>query len=209
MKLYYAQGTCSFAPHVALREAGLDFELVRMDMKTGALDSGGHIDDVNDKGYVPVLELDDGRRLTEASVILQYIADQKPESGLAPPAGTMERYRLQELLNFIGMEIHKIYWPLFHAGADVENQKAKEKLGKSFTWIEKKLGDRPYLLGDTFTIADAYLLTTLNWARAAGIDLTAWPRLMAYRSSLRERPAVQAALEAEGLLRRPPARAGK
>ncbi len=202
MKLYYAQGTCSFAPHVALREAGLPFDLVRMDMKTGALDAGGTITDVNDKGYVPVLELDDGRRLTEVSAILQFIADQKPESGLAPPAGSFDRYRLQEWLNFIGMEIHKIYWPLFHAGTDVENQKAKEKLGRSFTWIQQKLGDQPFLMGGTFTVADAYLVTTLNWARAAGIDLTPWPKLVEFRTRGRERPAVVAALEAEGLLKR-------
>ena len=202
MKLYYAQGTCSFAPHVALREAGLPFDLVRMDMKTGALDAGGSIADVNDKGYVPVLELDDGQRLSEVSAILQYIADQKPESGLAPRAGSFERYRLQEWLNFVGMEIHKIYWPLFHAGTDVENQKAKEKLGRSFTWIEQKLGDKPFLMGETFTVADAYLVTTLNWSRAAGIDLAPWPKLVELRTRVRERPAVMAALEAEGLLRR-------
>lgn len=205
MKLYYAQGTCSHAPHIALREAGLPFTLVRFDMKTRALDDGAAIADVNPKGYVPVLELDSGERLTEVAAVLQYVADQRPESGLAPPAGTMARYHLQEWLSFIGMEIHKIYWPLFHDGAEGENDKARDKLGRSFGLVEGVLEGRPFLMGDTFTVADAYLVTTLNWARLAGIDLARWPRLAAYRNRVRERPAVQAALEAEGLLKRKPA----
>jgi glutathione S-transferase len=202
MKLYYATATCSHAPHIALREAGLPFTLVRMDMKTGALDDGRHISAVNDKAYVPVLELDGGERLTEAAVILQYIADQRPESGLAPAAGTMARYRLQEWLNFVATEIHKIYWPLFHDGTDAEKEQARARLGTAFAWVEKRLGPGPYVTGETFTVADAYLVTTLNWARAAGIDLARWPALAAYRTRVRERPAVVAALEAEGLLRK-------
>jgi len=202
MKLYYATGTCSLAPHIALREAGLPFTLVRYDMKAAKLDDGGSLGDVNGKGLVPVLELDDGDRLTEVSAVLQYIADQRPELGLAPAAGTMARYHLQEWLNFIATEIHKIYWPLFHDGADVENQKARAKLGTSFDWVEKKLADRQYLMGDAFTVADAYLVTVLNWARAAGIDLEPWKNLVAYRKRVRDRPAVIAALEAEGLLKR-------
>lgn len=202
MKLYYATGTCSHAPHIALREAGLPFSLVRFDMKTQKLEDGSDITPVNEKGYVPVLELDDGQRLTEVSVVLQYVADRVPGKNLAPAAGTMERYRLQEWLNFIGMEIHKIYWPLFHDGAEVEMTKAREKLSRSFAWTEKKLGDRPFLSGDSFSIADAYLVTVLNWQRAGGIDPAAWPKLAAYRNRIRERPAVMAALEAEGLLRR-------
>jgi glutathione S-transferase len=202
MKLYYAMGTCSHAPHIALREAGLSFQLVRFDMKSGALDDGGRIEDVNDKLYVPVLELDSGERLTEVAAILQWIADARPDARLAPAAGTMARYRLQEWLSFIGMEIHKIYWPLFHDGAEVENRKALEKLGRSFAWTERKLGDGPFLMGEVFTVADAYLVTVLNWARPAKIDLTQWPKLADYRGRVRERPAVAAALEAEGLLRR-------
>lgn len=205
MKLYYATGTCSHAPHIALREAGLQFDLVRYDMKNHALDGGGALSDVNPKGYVPVLELDSGERLTEVAAILQYIADRKPESGLAPAAGTMERYRLQEWLSFVGMEVHKIYWPLFHDGAEAENEKAREKLGRSFSLIEGVLAQRPFLMGDTFTVADAYLVTTLNWARLGGIDLARWPRLAEYRNRIRERPGVMAALEAEGLLKRKPA----
>jgi glutathione S-transferase len=202
MKLYYATGTCSLAPHIALREAGLPFTLVRYDMKSGKLEDGGSLADVNGKALVPVLELDDGERLTEVAVLLQYIADQKPELGLAPAAGTMARYRLQEWLNFIATEIHKIYWPLFHDGAQVENDKARAKLGASFSWVEQRLGDRPYLMGDAFTVADAYLVTVLNWARAGGIDLDPWPKLAAFRKQVRDRPAVVAALEAEGLLKR-------
>lgn len=202
MKLYYATGTCSLAPHIALREAELPFELVRFDMKSGRLEDGRPIEDVNDKGFVPVLELHDGTRLTEVAVVLQYIADRVPEKSLAPAAGTMERYRVQEWLNFVATEIHKIYWPLFHQGTDVENQKAREKLGRSFAWVNGKLEGRSFLMGDTFTIADAYLVTVLNWARPGGIDLTPWPGLLSYRSRIRQRPAVTAALEAEGLLKK-------
>ncbi len=201
MKLYYATATCSHAAHIALREAGLPFTLVRYDMKRGELEGGGRITDVNEKGYVPVLELDDGQRLTEVAVVLQYIADLAPERALAPPAGTMERYRLIEWLNFLATEVHKIYWPLFHDGAEVENVKAREKLGRSFAWLERNLADRPFLLGQTFTVADAYLVTVLNWTRAAAIDIAQWPVLKDYRLRIRERPAVAAALEAEGLKR--------
>jgi glutathione S-transferase len=204
MKLYYAAGTCSHAPHIALREAGLPFALVRFDMKSRLLEDGRRLEEVNDKGFVPVLELDDGQRLTEVAAVLQYIADRKPELGLAPPAGTMERYRLAEWLNFIGTEIHKAYWPIFHDGTDVEKDKARAKLARSFGWVEERLGARPFLLGDRFTVADAYLLTVLNWTKAAGVDAEGWPRLKEYRARLRERPAVIAALEAEGLRRRPP-----
>lgn len=201
MKLYYSPGTCSHAPHIALREVGADFALVRYDIKRRHLEGGGSIEDVNDKGVVPVLELDDGQRLTEVSAILQYIADRAPDSGLAPAAGTMERYRLIEWLNFIATEIHKPFWPTFHQSEEVEKTAAREKLTKSFTWVEGKLGDRAVLLGDRFTVADAYFLTVLNWTKVVGLDVAAWPRLAAYRKRLRERPAVAAALDAEGLKR--------
>jgi glutathione S-transferase len=204
MKLYYAQATCSHAPHIALREAGLPFTLVRFDKKSGLLEDGRPITAANPKGYVPVLELDDGTRLTEVAAILQYIADRAPASRgqIAPPAGSMERYRLVEWLHFLGMEIHKIYWPLFHDGAEIENSKAREKLGRSFTWTEQQLGAKPFLMGDTFTVADAYLVTLLNWAKPGGIDLAAWPHLRDYRLRIRERPAVHAALDAEGLIKK-------
>ena len=205
MKLYYAMATCSHAPHIALREAGLPFTLVRFDMKGRGLDGGGRLEDVNEKGFVPVLELDDGQRLTEVAVVLQYIADLAPQAGLAPAAGTMERYRLMEWLNFIATEIHKIYWPLFHDGTEVENQKAREKLSRSFAFVEKRLGQGPWLMGQQFTVADAYLVTVLNWARAGGIDLAQWPQLKAFRDRARARPAVAAAMEAEGMTRKAPA----
>ncbi len=200
MKLYYATAACSFAPHVILRELGLPFTLVRFDIPTQKLEGGGRLEDVNEKGYVPVLELDDGERLTEVAVILQFLADRKPELGLAPPAGTMARYRLQEWLNFLATEIHKPYWPLFH-GPEVEKAGAREKLERRFSWVEAKLGDKPFLMGDHFTVADAYLLTLINWMRPAGLDGNRWPKLKAYRSRLRDRPSVHAALEAEGLLK--------
>jgi len=202
MKLYYAFATCSHAPHIALREAGLPFELVRFDMKARALDGGAKLEDVNEKGFVPVLELDDGQRLTEVAVILQYIADLAPEKRLAPRFGTMERYRLMEWLNFIATEVHKAYWPLFHDGAEVENTKAREKLGRNFTLIEKRLGKGPWLMGEQFNVADAYLITVLNWTRAAAIDLGQWPGLKEYLGRGRKRPAVVTAMEAEGMLRK-------
>lgn len=201
MKLYFATATCSLSAHMALREAGLTFDLVRFDMKTRLLADGRPLEAVNDKGYVPVLELDDGTCLTEVAAILQYVADQVPERHLAPPPGSFERYRLIEWLSFLGMEVHKIFWPLFHDGAEVENTHAREKLARSFTWIEKHLGDQPFLMGSTFTVADCYLTTVLNWTKAAGIDLDRWPALKAYRLRLRARPAIAAALEAEGLKR--------
>ncbi len=201
MKLYYATATCSHAPHIALREAGLDFELVRFDMKSGALEGGGDLASINPKGYVPVLELDDGQRLTEVAAILQYIADRVPERQLAPPAGTMARYRLIEWLHFLGMEIHKIYWPIFHGAPDDEKDRAREKLGRSFSYVEAQLGDQPFLMGDTFTVADAFLVTVLNWTKPGGIDLARWPGLRSYRTRVRERVAVGAAMDAEGMRR--------
>jgi glutathione S-transferase len=202
MKLYYFPAACSLAPHIALREVGLPFALVRLDTKTGELEGGGRIEDVNEKGLVPVLELDDGERLTEVSAVLQYIADRKPELGLAPAAGTMARYRLAEWLNFIATELHKIYWPLFHDGADVEKDNARAKLARGFDFVDRRLGDGPFLMGPTFTVADAYLLVVLNWMKPGGLDADRWPRLKEYRARLRERPSVAAALEAEGLMRR-------
>jgi len=201
MKLVYFPGACSLAPHVTLREAGLPFTLVKFDRDTHALEGGGRLEDVNDKGYVPVLVLDDGQRLTEAAVVCQYIADQRPETGLAPRPGTMARYRLQEWLNFLATEIHKAYWPLFH-GAEAEKPTAREKLDRRFTWTQERLGPQPFLMGDTFTVADAYLLTMVNWMRPAGLDPTRWPGLKEYRARLSQRPSVRAALEAEGLLKR-------
>ena len=201
MKLYYAPATCSLSAHIALREAELPFSLVRYDMKQRTLDNGETLLDINEKGYVPVLEISDGQRLTEVAAVLQYIADRVPERGLAPPYGSIERYRLMEWLNFIGTEVHKIYWPLFHDGAEIEKSNAREKLSRSLSFLEQKLGDQSFLMGATFTVVDAYLVTVLNWTKPAGIDLKQWPRLFDYRLRLRARPAVAAALVAEGLSR--------
>jgi len=202
MKLYYAKATCSLAVHMALREAGLSFTLSKYDMKSGLLDDGRRLLEVNPKGFVPVLELDGGERLTEVSVVLQYIAEQNPASGLLPPAGSLARYRVQEWLNFIATEIHKAHWPIFHDGAELEVQKAHEKLARNYAWVEEQLGEKLYLTGEQCTVADLYLGVTLNWARAAKIDLARWPGLVALRDRVRARPAVQAAMEAEGLIKK-------
>ncbi len=202
MKLYFAPATCSLAPHIALREADVQFTLVRYDMKDGKLEDGRPLTEVNPKGYVPVLELDDGARLTEVAAILQYIGDQRPDLGLAPPSGTLLRYRLQEWLNYLASEIHKSFWPFFHADCEPEKPFAQARLEKRLTWLAAQLGDRPFLMGTTFTVADPYLLTMLNWTKPAGFDLSRWPALKAYRSRLSDRPSVQAALEAEGLRRK-------
>jgi len=201
MKLYYMQGACSLAPHIALRELGTDFKLVRFDRKEQTLEGDGKLEDVNPKGYVPVLELDNGERLTEVPAVLQYIADQAQQSRLAPPFGTFERYRLQEWLNYLSSEVHKSFWPFFHSGCDSEKPNQRERLLSRFQWIENSLGDKPFLMGGNFTVADAYLLTMLNWLRPAGFDIAPWPKLKAYRARLRERPSVRAALEAEGLVK--------
>jgi glutathione S-transferase len=202
MKLYYMPGACSLAAHISLREAGLPFTLVRYNKETQVLDSGQRLEDVNEKGYVPVLELDNGERLTEASAVLPYIADQHPASGLAPPAGTWERYQLQEWLNFLSSEVHKSFWPFFHGGCEAERPNQTERLLQRFGWIERKLDGNAFLMSDTFTVADAYLLTMLNWLRPAGFDLGQWPHLKDYRARVSQRPSVQTALEAEGFKKR-------
>jgi glutathione S-transferase len=202
MRLYYAAGTCSLAAHIALREAELPFTLVRFDIPSGKLEDGRRIEEVNDKGYVPVLELDDGERLTEVAAVLQYIGDRRPDKGLTPPVGSMARYRLIELLSFIGTEVHKVHWPLFHGGAEIENTKARDKLTTRYDWLEARMAPGKFALGDTFTVADAFLVTVLNWMKAAGLDPTRWPRAAEYRLRMRERPSVMSSLDAEGLLRR-------
>jgi glutathione S-transferase len=198
MKLYFSPGACSLSPHIVLREAGLPFQLEKVDLRTHKTASGGDYYAVNPKGYVPALELDDGQILTEGATIVQYIADKNPESKLAPPAGTMERYRLQEWLNFIATELHKGYSPLFKSSSsDDLKQAQKEALGRRFDYTTRRLENRPYLMGDTFTVADAYLFTILNWSKGVNIDLGRWPALRAYMDRASSRPAVRAAMEAE------------
>lgn len=202
MKLYFAPGACSLSPHIALREAGIPFTLVKTDTKTKKIEGGGDYLAINSKGYVPAIEIDNGQVLTEGPAIVQFIADLKPESNLAPKAGTLERYRLQEWLNFITSELHKGFSPLFSPDTPAEmKETVKKKLGQRFDWIVAQLGDKPYLTGDTFTIADGYLFTVLNWGQWVGVDLAAWPALKAYHARVASRPSVVEALKAEGLMK--------
>ncbi len=202
MKLYFSPGACSLSPHIALLEAGLPFTLIKTDTKTKKIDGGGDFLAVNSKGYVPVIEMDNGQVLTEGPAIVQYIADQKPESNLAPKAGTLERYRLQEWLNFITSEVHKGFSPLFGPDTPAEYKEiAKKKLGARFDWISAQLNGKPYLTGDTFTVADAYLFTVINWGQWVGIDLANWPVLKDFHARVAARPSVQQAMKAEGLVK--------
>ena len=200
MKLYYSPGACSLSPHIALREAGLPFDLVKVDTKTHTFDGGGDFYSVNAKGYVPVLELDGGERLTEGPAIVQYIADKKPDSGLAPKAGTIERVRLQEWLNFLTSEIHKGFSPLFSPETPEDYKPvARKRLAGRFDWLSKQLDGRQYLVGDHFSVADGYLFVLLGWTNFVGMKLEDWPVLKAWRDNIAKRPAVHAALKAEGL----------
>lgn len=202
MKLYYSPAACSLSPHIVLREAGLPVELVKVSTKTHQLADGGDFYAINSKGYVPVLEWDDGERLTEGPAIVQWIADQAPDKGLAPPAGTRERARLQEWLNFITSEVHKGFTPLFMPTASDEMKAAaKAAVERRLAWVEEQLEGRDYLLGKDFSVADAYLFTVASWGQYVGIDVKQWPRLAAYLQRVAARPAVQAALQAEGLLK--------
>ena len=200
MKLYFSPGACSLASHITLLEAGLGFVADKVDMRTRQTSGGIDFKTINPKGYVPALELDDGEVLSEGPAILQYLADQKPGAQLAPPAGTLARYRLMEWLTFIGTELHKGFGPLLRPGtADDVKTQARDKLGQRLAYVAQYLSSRQHLVGDHFTVADAYLYTVLTWARAGGIDLAAWPVLVAYRDRIQQRPAVQAARRAEGL----------
>jgi len=202
MKLYYSPGACSLSPHIVLAEAGLPFEAVLASTKTHKLQDGTDYYGINPKGYVPLLELDNGERLSEGPVIVQYIADLAPASKLAPAAGTMARYRLQEWLNFITSEIHKSFTPLFTPGTPEETKATyKARLSTRFSYVNDQLAGKPYLMGDDFTVADAYLFTVANWARNVGPDFSALPNLVAYMARVAARPAVQAAMKAEGLLK--------
>ena len=202
MKLYYSPGACSLSPHIAFREAGVPVTLVKASTKTHELDDGTDYYTINPKGYVPLLELDNGERLSEGPAIVQYLADQNPASGLAPAAGTMARYRLQEWLNFITSEIHKQFGPMFVQNTPAEYKEIlKDKLGKRFDWLSEQLEGKDYLMGKQFTVADAYLFTVLRWSGFVGIDLVKWPVLAAYVARVAARPKVQEALAAEGLVK--------
>lgn len=204
MKLYYSPGACSLSPHITLLEAGLKATLVKVDTKTHKLAGGEDFYAINGKGYVPVLELDDGRRLTEGPAIVQYLADLRPESRLVPPAGSFERYRLQEWLNFITSELHKQYGPFFAPNTPAEYKSIlRDKLRSRLEWLAGRLGGNDYLLGSQFTVADAYLYTILRWSPFVDIDLAKWPVVAAYKARVEARPHVREALLAEGLIKEP------
>jgi glutathione S-transferase len=202
VKLYFSPGACSLSPHIVLRESGLPFELEQVNLQSKKLKSGGDFLEVNPKGQVPVLKLDNGDILTEGPAIVQYIADQKPESGLAPKAGTIERYHVQEWLNFITSELHKSFTPLFKPNTPAEYaQISKENLANRFGFLDKELGKRQYLTGDRFTVPDAYAFTVVGWSKYKDIDLARWPNLKGYMDRVAARPKVQEAMKAEGLLK--------
>jgi glutathione S-transferase len=200
MKLYFAPGACSLSPHIVMREAGANYELEQVNNQEKKTKSGVDYWTVNPKGQVPVLEFDNGERLTEGPVIVQWIADQNPGAGLIPPTGKPERYRVQEWLNFITSELHKSFGPIFRPTTpDAYKTISKENLGKRFDWLDKELSGKQYLMGNQFSVADAYLYTVLRWTSRIGIDLAKWPNLKAYVDRVGARPKVQEALKAEGL----------
>jgi glutathione S-transferase len=203
MQLYFAPGACSLASHITAREAGLPIELKRADTKTKKLEDGSDYFAINSKGAVPALKLDNGQVLTEGVVIMQYLADSAPESNLAPKNGSLERYRVQEWLNYITSEVHKSFSPLWTASNDqAVKDYALTNLKKKFDWINTQLAGKKYLTGDTFTVADAYLFTVVNWVNFLNIDLTPWPVLKDFQARVAARPKVQEAMEAEGLTKK-------
>ena len=202
MKLYYSPGACSLSPHIALHEAGLAYTPVLASTKSHKLQDGTDYYTINPLGYVPLLELDSGERLREGPAIVQYIADQVPDKQLAPANGTLARYRLQEWLTFIGTELHKGFSPLFNP-ATPEDYKpmVREKLLSRLTWVDGQLAGKQYLMGEQFTVADGYLFTVTNWTKPTNVDISGLANLAAYRERVGARPAVQAAMKAEGLLK--------
>ena len=202
MKLYYLTGACSLASAISLLEAGLKFELVKVDRKTRKAADGLDFDEVNPKGYVPALALDNGDVLTENVAVLQYIADRNPAAKLAPPAGTLERYRLMEWLSFINSEIHKSFSPLFRAEAhEAVKDYARANLTRRLDYAEQALGSKPYLMGEQFTVADAYLYVVLGWGAHVNVDIGRWPQLKQLHERVGARPHTIEALKSEGLLK--------
>lgn len=201
MKLYYSPGACSLSPHIVAQEAGVSCEMILASTKTHKLQDGTDFYSINPLGYVPFLVLDDGQTLREGPVIVQYLADQAPEKKLLGPVGSMERYRALEWLNFIGTELHKGFAPLFVPTTPQEYKpQVKERLLQRFAWVDEQLAGKDYLLGEQFTAADAYLFTVSNWGKFVGVDLSGFANLQAFVARVAGRPAVQAALRAEGLL---------
>jgi glutathione S-transferase len=202
MKLYYTPGACSLSPHIVARELGLTPTLERVDLRTKQTAAGADFVKINPKGYVPALQLDDGTVLTEGPAIIQYLADRDPGRKLAPANGTIERYQLQALLGYISSELHKTYSPLFNpATSEAVKQERIDYLLRRYAYVEQLLQGKSYLTGEQFTVADAYLFTVTSWAGHAKVDLSAFPNLLAFQKRVAARPAVQAAMVAEGLIK--------
>ena len=202
MKLYYSPGACSLASHIVAREAGIPLELDKTDLRAKTTASGADFSAINPKGYVPALALDSGELLTEGTAILQFLADQKPELGLIPAAGSMARYRLLEWLGYINSELHKSFSPLFNpATSDAVRAERADYLRRRYQLVEQHLDQHPYLLGEQFSVADAYLYTVTNWANYVKLDLSDFPKLQDYQQRIAARPAVQDALRAEHLIK--------
>jgi glutathione S-transferase len=202
MKLYFTPGACSMAPHIALGELGLAVDVEQVDLRAKRTQGGDDYTRVNPKGYVPALRLDNGDLLTEVAVILQYLADQKPDASLIPKTGTLERYHVLEWLNFISSEIHKQFSPFFNPKITAEwRENQVSLLSRRFDYVSAQLSGKSYLMGDKFTVADAYLFTILGWHQHAGLDLGKWPTLKDYHARVAARPAVQATMKAEGLIK--------
>ena len=202
MKLFYSPGACSLSPNIVAHEAGIELRLQKVDLKTKTVAVEGDFLAINPKGYIPALELNSGEILTEGPAIVQYLADLKPETGLAPSAGTMERYRLQEMLGYLNSEIHKTYTPLFKPNTSTEVRAEREDyLLKRYTLLDKQLQSRSFLFGDRFTVADAYLFTVTSWAGVLKLDLSKLAHLQEFQKRVAARPAVKAAMTAEGLIK--------
>jgi glutathione S-transferase len=201
MKLFYTPGACSISPHIALCEAGISHTIDKVDLKAKKTEGGADYLAINPKGYIPALQTDSGEVLVEGVAIVQYIADQKPESGLAPKAGTMERYRLMEWLTFISSELHKAFSPLFNAAMPDEGKKIfRDRLAQRWAYVDKQLAGKDYVMGKTFTVADGYLYNMTRWAKRVEMDLSAFPNIAAFITRVEARPKVIEALKAEGLM---------
>lgn len=200
MKLFYSPGACSLSPHIVLNELGLPYSVEKVDLKRHTTADGADYYTINPKGYVPALQLDNGEVLTEGPAIVQYLADQKPQANLLPPAGSLERARVQEWLHFIGTEVHKTLAALFNPSITPEaRSKTIDTFGRRLGFVEQALQGKDYLTGNTFSVADAYLFTIVNWAPMLGIDLSPWPTVVQFQKRVANRPAVQKTLQAEGL----------
>jgi len=201
MKLYYSPGASSLSPHIIACEAELPIALVKVDLQSKQTETGEDFRQLNPNGYVPLLILDNGNRLTEGPAIVQYLADQAPDKKLIPPAGTFERYQLQQWLNFISTEIHKSFSPLFNPVApEAAKQLAIDILMTRLETVADQLSSQPFLLGENFSVADAYLFVTLNWGQYVNVDISRWPALVRYADTISKRPAVQKAMKEEGLI---------